>query len=196
MVSSSANNIGSAALNLMNVTDNSILMQLSLTKECSGALVTNHTSIPAGSFLYHLVGRDTDGVPFTYDTKKRVKFELPHARVQSSDVSFSSSESSMIEIERDEISKINFNFTNNWMYDAYFNFTGHVPNGFISIVKPPYALVVAGGSLRVEMLIRVVHTSISGGTFHNVSVSASSCGSEMIQNASKTVVIVRGLKTH
>ena len=121
-----------------------------------------------------------------------MKFELP--RIQPSDVSFRSNESSVIEMERDEISKINFNFTNNWMYDAHFNFTGHVPNGFINIIKPPYALVVAGGSLSVQMLLRVVHTSISGGTSHNVSVSTSSCGSEMIQNASKTVVIVSGLK--
>ena len=96
-------------------------------------------------------------------------------------------------MERDEILMLSFNFTNHWTYSTNFNFTGNTPlppDGFASLVKPQYTLVVAGGTVKVEMLVCVIHQSIKQGTMHRVSVSASTCGGDAVQSASKTVAIV------
>ena len=191
IITSVSDDIESAVLNLVNVTDNKILRQLNLTKEHSGYLVSNYTAIPKASVAYHLVGTDTSGVAFNYNMKKQVAFEPPE--FQSSDFSLSSNESSVVEMDRDEILKMNFIFTNNWMHNTYFNFTGSVPNGFINSIRPPYALVPVGASVNVEMLLRIVHSSINRGTSHRVTLSTSSCGSNITHSISKTIVIVSGL---
>ena len=197
-----SDDIGSAVLNLVNVTDNRVLIQLNLTKECSGYFVSNHTSIPEGSFSYHLAGTDIEGATFNYDMKKKVRFEQPH--FQSSDFSLSSNESSVIEMDRDALLKLNFTFTNKRIHDirsahsslcdTYFNFTGSVPNGFINYIRPPYALVAGGASVQVEMLLRILHSSINRGTSHRVTLSTSLPGSNITLYISKTIVIVSGLK--
>ena len=200
ILTSVIDDIGSVMLSIVNITDNKVLMQLNLTKECSGYLVSNHTSIPEGSFSYHLVGTDTQGVAFNYNMKKQVRFDSPH--FHSSDFSLSNNESSVIEMGRDEILKMKFTFTNKGIHDTslcalhgtYFNFTGSVPNGFINSIRPPYALVAVGASVNVEMLLRVVHSSINRGTSHKVTLSTSPSRSNITTSISKTIVIVSGLK--
>ena len=171
----------------MNETEN-ILIHINLTKECSGALVSNTVIFPTGSFSYYLVGTDTSGIAFNYHMKQQVTFHQPHFDYDSV-LSFSDAYS-VVEMEPDEILMLRFNFTNHWTYSTNFNFTGNTPDGFASLVKPQYALVVVGGSVKIEMLVRVVHPSIKRGTTHRVNVSASTCGGDVIQSASKTVAIV------
>ena len=182
-----------ATLNLVNEAEN-ILKHVSLIKECSGALVSDTVTFPTGSFSYYLVGTDTSGIAFnSYHMKQQVTFQQPHFDYDSV-LSFDAH--SAVEMDIDEIFTLNFNFTNHWTYSTYFNFTGNTPAGFANLVRPQYALVVAGGSVKIEMLVRIIHPSIKRGTAHTVSVSASICYGDAVKSASRTVAIVSCYFTH
>lgn len=190
VISSFGDDIGSAALNLLNESNNNTI-QVNLTKDCSGVFVSDNFDIPMGSSSFHLVGTDTDGVQFTYNMKQKAKFKLPN--FQSNDVfSFAADpndHSSAVEMNRDELLKTFYNFTNNWVYDAYFNFTASIPSGFVHTVKPKYSLVAVGDSVRIELLLRVIDLNITHGSSHRVTLSASSCRTKAV-SFSRTVVIV------
>lgn len=71
-MTSQANNIEQAKLHLVDRFGNN---QTSLPLDkCDGALVSEQISFPSGSFTYHLVGKDSYGVDFSYDTGVEAEF--------------------------------------------------------------------------------------------------------------------------
>lgn len=172
------------------IQNNTIVKQISLNKECDGALVSDCIDIPVGTYLYHLVGTDTLGIPFDYNMKEEVTFQRPTPYSSNITASFAHADGLAIEMEKDEILKMNFTFINSWKYDAYYNFTGSAHSGFRYLIRPAYALVPAGGQVNVEMMLRLTDQSIKRGTSHSVNISASICESDIIHSLSMTVVIV------
>ena len=182
IISSVHSHIQSASLDIVK-TGGHIVKSISLTKGCEGAFISDTVNFPYGSYSYHLAGTDKSGTAFEYDIPQQITFQPP-------DFEFKVIGGATVEMDRDEIIKVDFNLTSHWTYDIHFNFSGDIPEGFAVHVEPLNALLLAGGSVKVEVLLRVIHSSIRWGSFHTMSVSASTCSGHVIQSTTITVAIV------
>ena len=172
--------IQSASLDVVNRGGN-IIKHINLTKGCEGGFISDTINFPYGSYSYHLVGTDIGGIAFEYDMKQQVTFHGP-------DLEAFSFKSTGVEMDIDGI-KLDFNLINHWTYDLYFDFSGNAPEGFAIRVDPLNALIVAGGSAKVQMLLRVIHSSIWRESLHTLSISASTCSGHML-STTRVIAIV------
>lgn len=152
-----------------------------LTKGCEGTLVSDVLTFPNGSFTYRLVGTDIDGIPFKYNSKHIVTF-------RQSDVgefSFNPDTSSAVEMDTDEIVKLEYDFTNRGAYDTNFDFFVNTPEGLASNIEPSSLLVAAGATIKLNVFLRVTDCPIKRST---VNVTAQvSCTEQQIQAPVRSV---------
>ena len=177
--------IQSATLNIVD-SDGIIIKHINLIKG-DGAFVSDAVTFPSGSYFYQFTGIDIDGIAFKYDRRERITFMPPDIGA----FSFIPLGELAVEIDLESSMTLEYNFTNHWKYDTNFSFSGSVPDGFSSRIEPEHALVIAGGSVKVQQLlpIHVIDQSIKPGTSHSVNITASTCSDQQIDAPTKIVTI-------
>ena len=187
VISSDHEHIQSASLNIID-RYGIIIKHIKLTKGCKGykAFFSDPVTFPSGSYIYQLAGKDIDGVAFEYRSSERIIFQQPDIVA----FSFESLGGLAIQMELDGSVTLEYNFTNNWQYHSNFSFSGIMPDGFSFSLVPDHALVTAGGSVKVQLLVRVSdNSSISRGISHAINVTATTCSGQQIRAPTKTITI-------
>ncbi len=160
---------------------------MNLTRGCEGALVSDAVTFPNGSYTYRLVGTDIDGVPFEYNTKRIVTF----GQSDVGEFSFEPIVSSVVEMDTDEVTNIEYDFTNRGAYDTNFDFTVNAPEGLVAHIEPSSSLVAAGTTIKLQMFLRVIDCRaimIRRSIVHTVDVTAQiSCTGQQIQAPSRSI---------
>ena len=98
---------------------------------------------------------------------------ITYRQPDSGEFSFNAVGSLALEMDTDEIMKLEYNFTNRGAYNKTFNFSVNTPEGFATRIDPSNSLVAAGTTIKVQVLLRVIHSSIKRGTLYTVSVMMS-----------------------
>ena len=189
VISSDHEHIQSAALNIVD-RSGIVIKHINLTKGCKGykAFFSDSVTFPSGSYFYDFVGMDTDGVAFEYPSRERITYQQPDVEA----FSFKPFGGLAVEMDLDGNVTLKYNFTNNWKYHSNFSFSVSMPesDGFSFSIEPKDALVTAGGSVKVQLLIRVIDSSsISSGTSYAVNVTATTCSGQQIHAPTRTVII-------
>ena len=190
IITSEFSSIRSASLDFVQARskNSTITVRVNLTKGCEGALVSDVLTFPNGSYTYRMIGTDIDGVPFKYNSKRVVTFRQPD---DIGEFSFEPVTSLALEMDRDEIVTLDYNFTNRGTYNKTFNFSVNASEGLATRIDPSSLLVAAGATVKLQVLLRVTHSSIKRGTLHTVNVTATiSCTGQQIQAPTRSVFIV------
>ena len=149
---------------------------------CSGALVSDQIYYPPGSFIYHLVGKDSNKVDFDYDTKVNATF-------LHSETSYTlrGTGPSVVELERGSIAELSFTLVNSNDFGSKFNFSTKAVAGYSSRVTSTQAEVAAGKSITVTVQVRLSSSRIASGSSTKITlVAANDCAN---LTASKTVTL-------
>ena len=139
---------------------------------CDGVLVTDDMIFPEGSFTYHLVGRDTGGNEFSYNTRNNVTFvsNIPFL----SRLSLVGTGNSKVTINRFETLNLTYSFQNSNLYASGFSLsTGEALPGFSKRVYPERVVVPGGGTATVVVRVAVTSESVAIGTTRNITLTAS-----------------------
>ena len=104
--------------------------------------------------------------------------------------SFDAVGSLALEIDRDEIVKLEYNFTNRGAYNKTFTFSVNAPEGFATRIDPSSSSVAPGTTVNVQVLLRVIHSSIKRGTLYAVNVTSTICTGQQVQAPTRSLVIV------
>ena len=161
-----------------------IMPRVNLTKGCEGTLVSDVLTFPNGSYTYHITGTDIDGVPFKYHSKRIVTYRQPIA----GEFSFEPVASLAVEMDTDEIAKIEYDFTNRGAYDTNFDFIVNTPDGLATRIDPSSLLVAPGTTVKLQVSLHVIDCPIKRGTLHTVKVTAQiSCTEQQIQAPTRSV---------
>lgn len=165
LTTSHASEISSLSLNEMD--SNGVQQIIPLTK-CSNAFTTSYRFRP-GSFNYHLLGTDTNGIKFDYNLNKTATFR----RNGSGLYQFQALNRSEITIEYTEQfscqyriqSELNIGATN-------FTFTLLGGEGFASSVDPTSVFLLPQQSHTITLTSRVNSGRIAGGSTHGITLRA------------------------
>jgi hypothetical protein len=115
---------------------------------------------------------------------------IAYRKPDSGEFSFSTIGSLALEMDRDEIVKLEYNFTNRGAYNKTFNFSVNAPEGFDARIEPSNLLVSVGATVKVQVLLHVIHSSIKRGTLHTVNVMSTICNGQKIQAPARSLLIV------
>ena len=184
IISSKHASIQSASLNFVQARsrNSTTAFRVNLTRGCEGALVSDAVTFPNGSYTYRLVGTDINGVPFDYNTKRIVTYRQPDV----GQFSFKHIESLAVEINTEEVTNIEYDFTNRGAYDTNFDFIVNPVEGLAAHIEPSSLLVAAGSTVKLQVLLRAIDCrTIKQGT---VNVTAQlSCTGQQIQAPSRSI---------
>ena len=187
IITSKHDSIRSASLHIVQArsTDTTTTIRANLTKGCEGALVSDVFNFPSGSYTYHLVGTDIDGVPFKYNTKHMATYRLP----DFGELSFEPVGNLATEMDRDKIMKLEFSFTNRGPYNTNFNFLVNAPESLATCIEPSNSLIAAGATIKLQVQVCVIDcTHIEQGTLHTINVTAKiSCTGQQIQAPTRLI---------
>ena len=187
VISSDHKHIQSASLNIVD-RSGTVIKHVNLTKGCKDykAFISDAVTFPSGSYFYHLVGTDIDGVAFEYPSTERITYQQPNIEA----FSFKPFGGLAVEMNLEGSVTLEYSFTNNWKYRSNFSFSGCMPDVFSFSIEPEHTLVTAGGSVKVQLLIRVIDgSSISSGSSHAVNVTATTCSGQQIHAPTRTITI-------
>lgn len=168
VISSRLPDIKVAQLNLIDRATGSIHTTLNLTP-CSGSLVSDPIVFPPGEFSYQLVGRDTNDIGFSYDTRTNVIFTYNRNYTGL----FSIKGPSLVEMDPYEIVTLTYTLHNNALYSAQFRLSAERISGFATLLRTPEVRVPASGIAEIEVLVRRTSSSIRRGTSHSLTITAS-----------------------
>ena len=183
IISSDHDLIRSATLNIVD-SDGIIIEHKNLIKG-KGAFISDAVTFPSGSFFYQLTGIDIDDIAFKYNRRERITFAPPDIGA----FSFIPLEELAVEMDLESSKTLEYNFINRWKYDTNFSFSGSVPDGFSYSIEPEHALVVAGGAVKVQLLVRVIDQFIKPGTSYSVNITAATCSDQQIDAPTKIITI-------
>ena len=150
--------------------------------KCSEFLIGN-TTFPLGTFTYELRGKDQDGIPFVYNTKKNTTFGPGNSYFTLGAVNGTS-----LEMDLNDFVLLKYKLCNTNPYGSVtFNFTAQSVDGFSKSLWPYQATVGAGESVQVTIAASVSSSSIRRGSSHTFTVTATNGCTTL--SASKTVNI-------
>ena len=139
---------------------------------CRGVLVSDDVIFPEGSFTYHLVGRDTGGNEFSYNTRNNVTFvsNIPFLS-RFSVVETSSSEKT---INLFKALNLTYIFLNSNLYASGFSLsTGEALPGLTKRVYPERVVVPGGGTATAVVQLAVTNENATTGTGRDITLTAS-----------------------
>ena len=149
---------------------------------CSGALVSDQIYYPPGSFIYHLVGKDSNKVDFDYDTKVNATF-LHSETVYT----LRGTGPSVVELERGSVAELYFTLVNSNNIGSKFNFSTNDVVGYSSQVTSTEAEVAAGKSIAITVQVQLSCSTVTSGSSTRITLIATDSCVQL--TASKTVTL-------
>ena len=149
---------------------------------CSGALVSDQIYYPPGTFIYRLVGKDSNKVDFDYDTKVNVTF-LHSETVYT----LRGTGPSVVELERGSVAELSFTLINLSNIGSKFNFSTNDVVGYSSRINSTEAEVAAGKFIAVNVQVWVSSSTITSGSSTRITLIATNGCVQL--TASKTVTL-------
>ena len=176
-MSSQAGKISDARLNF--VDRNGRVQQSVALQACSGVLVSRSIIFPQGSFKYHLVGTDSHGIYFTYNTKINATF-VPSYNLTSIG-------SSIVTIRKRSIATIRFVLRGNAGCTSFFSFSSSSVSGFSTRISPSNATVSNGQPLYLTLSVIISNSRVTGGTSRTLTILGSS--GNIVVTATRRIIV-------
>ena len=115
---------------------------------------------------------------------------VTYRQPDNGELSFQPVGSLVLEMDRDEILKLEYNFTNMGAYNKTINFSTNTPEGFATRIDPSSLVVAARATVKLQVLLRVIHSSVKRGTLHAVNVTSTICTGQQIKAPTRSILIV------